>query len=174
MIGEIYEANREYEQSLRVMKYAYRRSSSSKMVLYRLAELDIRLGNYDEAKKFINEFEQISPNDTSRYILKYKLLKAEKAPLDDQIEVLRSYRDTEYTERWAYELAKLYLRNGQKEKCIEECVQMAMRMQEKDPRVFVPQQFVNPHNTETHLKHTAREILDQAGKPIHGFCSVLI
>ena len=69
MIGEIYEANREYEQSLRVMKYAYRRSSSSKMVLYRLAELDIRLGNYDEAKKFINEFEQISPNDTSRYIL---------------------------------------------------------------------------------------------------------
>ena len=56
-------------------------------------------------------------------------------------------------------------------KCIEECVQMAMRMKEKDPRVFVPQQFVNPHNTETHLKHTAREILDQAGKPIHGFCS---
>ncbi|MBQ6662990.1 MAG: cysteine synthase family protein [Firmicutes bacterium] len=56
-------------------------------------------------------------------------------------------------------------------KCIEECVQMAMRMQEKDPRVFVPQQFVNPHNTETHLKHTAREILAQAGKPIHGFCS---
>ncbi|MBQ1390473.1 MAG: cysteine synthase family protein [Firmicutes bacterium] len=56
-------------------------------------------------------------------------------------------------------------------KCIEECVQMAMRMKEKDTRVFVPQQFVNPHNTETHLKHTAREILDQAGKPIHGFCS---
>ena len=126
MIGEIYEANREYEQSLRVMKYAYRRSSSSKMVLYRLAELDIRLGNYDEAKKFINEFEQISPNDTSRYILKYKLLKAEKAPLDDQIEVLRSYRDTEYTERWAYELAKLYKKNDQKEKCIEECDDMIL------------------------------------------------
>lgn len=126
MIGEIYEANREYEKSLRVLKYAYRRSTASKTVLYRLAELDIRMGNYDEAKKYINEFEQISPNDTSRYILRYKLLKAEKAPLDDQIEVLRSYRDTEYTERWAYELARLYKKNDQKEKCIEECDDMIL------------------------------------------------
>ena len=83
MVGEIYEANRRYEDSRRIMKMAYRRSSSSKTVLYRLAELDIVTGNIDEAKKFINEFEQNSPNDTSRFILKYKLLKAENAPIDD-------------------------------------------------------------------------------------------
>ncbi len=126
MIGEIYEANRQYDESIRILKYAYRRSINSKTVLYRLAELDIKTGNYDEAKKFINEFEQNSPNDTSRYILKYKLLRAEKAPYDDQIEVLRNYRDTEYTERWAYELARLYKKNGQKEKCIEECDDMIL------------------------------------------------
>ena len=126
MIGEIYEANHRYEESLRVMKYAYRRSASSKTVLYRICELDIRTGDFDEAKKFLNEFEQNSPNDTSRYILKYKLLRAEKAPLDDQIQVLREYKNHEYTERWAYELAKLYLRNGQKEKCIEECDDMIL------------------------------------------------
>ena len=121
MIGEIYEANKRYEDSARILKYAYKRSSSSKTVLYRLAELDIRNGEYEEAKRFINEFEQNSPNDMSRYILKYKLLRAQKAPLDDQIEVLREYKDHEYTERWSYELAKLYKKNGQKEKCIEEC-----------------------------------------------------
>ena len=121
MIGEIYEANRRYEDSARILKYAYKRSSSSKTVLYRLADLDIRNGEYDEAKRLINEFEQNSPNDTSRYILRYKLMRAEKAPLDDQIAVLREYKDHEYTERWAYELAKLYKKNGQKEKCIEEC-----------------------------------------------------
>ena len=121
MIGEIYEANRRYEDSARILRYAYKRSSSSKTVLYRLAELDIRNGDYDEARRFINEFEQNSPNDTSRYILKYKLLRAERAPLDDQIEVLREYKDHEYTERWAYELARLYKKNGQKDKCIEEC-----------------------------------------------------
>ena len=126
MVGEIYEANKRYDDSRRVLKYAYKRSSSSKTVLYRLAELDIRTGNYDEAKKFINEFESNSPNDTSRHILKYKLLRATKAPLDDQIEVLKEYKDSEYTERWAYELAKLYKRNGQKEKCIEECDDMIL------------------------------------------------
>ena len=120
-IAEIYEADKRYDDSLRILKMAYRRSSSSKTVLYRLAENDIMTGNIDEAKKFINEFEQNSPNDTSRFILKYKLLRAENAPIDDQIAVLKEYQNHEYTERWSYELAKLYRKNGQNEKCIEEC-----------------------------------------------------
>ncbi len=56
-------------------------------------------------------------------------------------------------------------------KCIDECLQTALRMQEKDPRVFVPQQFANPNNTQAHKKHTALEILSQVEGPIHGFCS---
>lgn len=126
MIGEIYEADKRYEDSVRVLKYAYRRSSTSKTVLYRLAELEIRVRDYDAAKKYMEEFERNSPGDMSRYILRYKLLRAQKAPLDDQIGVLREYKDNEYTERWAYELAKLYRRNGQKEKCIEECDDMIL------------------------------------------------
>ena len=88
MVGEIYEANKRYEDSRRVLKLAYKRSSSSKTVLYRLAELDIRIGDFEEAKKFINEFEQNSPGDMSRFILRYKLLKAQNAPYDEQIEAL--------------------------------------------------------------------------------------
>ena len=126
MVGEIYEANKRYEDSRRVLKVAYKRSSTSKTVLYRLAELDIRIGDFEEAKKFINEFEQNSPGDMSRFILRYKLLKAQNAPYDEQIAVLREYRDNEYTERWSYELAKLYKKNGQNEKCIEECDDMIL------------------------------------------------
>lgn len=126
MIGEIYEACKRYDDSMAVLKLAYRRSSSSKTVLYRLADLSIRQGDFDEAKRYANEFEQIAPNDSSRYILKYKMLRAQKAPLDDQIAVLQEYKDKEYTERWAYELAKLYRKNGQNEKCIEECDDMIL------------------------------------------------
>ena len=56
-------------------------------------------------------------------------------------------------------------------RCIDECLKTALRMKEKDPKVFVPQQFENPNNTLAHKKHTALEIMEQAARPIHGFCS---
>lgn len=56
-------------------------------------------------------------------------------------------------------------------KCIDECLQAALRMQKKDPRVFIPQQFENPANPQVHRDHTGLEILRQAGCPIHGFCA---
>ena len=56
-------------------------------------------------------------------------------------------------------------------KCIEECLETALKMQAEDPRVFVPQQFTNPNNNLAQRKFTAHEILNQVGKPIHGFCS---
>ena len=126
MIGEIYESVRRYDDSLRILEYAYKRSSTSKTVLYRLAEISVRQGKLSDAKKYINEFEQAAPNDFSRYILHYKVSRAENAPLDDQIAILKEYKDKEYTERWAYELAKLYAKNGQKEKCVEECDDMIL------------------------------------------------
>ena len=55
--------------------------------------------------------------------------------------------------------------------CIDECLKTALRMQEKDPRVFVPQQFANEDNTMAHKNHTALEIMEQVAGPIHGFCS---
>ncbi len=126
MIGEIYEAVKRYEDAQAVLAYAYKRQPTGKTVLYRLAEVSVRLGNLSDAKKYINEFEQTAPNDFSRYILHYKVAKAERAPLDDQIAILKEYKDKEYTERWAYELARLYAKNGQKEKCVEECDDMIL------------------------------------------------
>lgn len=55
--------------------------------------------------------------------------------------------------------------------CIDECLQTALRMKEKDSRVFVPQQFANEDNILAHKNHTALEIMEQVAGPIHGFCS---
>ena len=126
MIAEIYENNKRYEDSELILKYSYKRSEASKTVLYRLAEINIRLMDLEEARRFIYEFEQLSPRDNSKFILEYRLLKAKNAPLDDQIEVLKELKDREYTERWAYELARLYRKNGQTRKCIEECDDMIL------------------------------------------------
>ena len=126
MISEIYEANKRYEDGMEILKYAYRRSPQSKTILYRLTETSLRTGNLPDAKKYYAEFEQAALHDTSRYVLKYKLLKAEGAPLEEQIAVLKEYKEREYTERWAYELAKLYKKNGQKQRCIEECDDMIL------------------------------------------------
>ena len=90
-------------------------------VIYRLVELSIKMGNFDEAADYYKQFVEISPNDNSRYILKYKLARAKRAPLEEQISILKEYKSREYTERWAYELARLYAKAGKKEACIEEC-----------------------------------------------------
>lgn len=126
MISEIYEADKRYEDGLDILEQAYRRSPQSKTVLYRLADVSVKTGNLSDAKQYYATFEEVAPQDTSRYVLKYKLLRAEKAPLDEQIAVLKEYKDREYTERWAYELARLYKKNGQKQRCIEECDDMIL------------------------------------------------
>lgn len=126
MVGEIYEANKRYDDSIRVLKYAYKRSGGGKTILYRLTELSVKVGDLDGARQYEEEFEESSPNDSSKYILQYKIMRREGAPLDEQIKVLKEYKDHEYTERWAYELAKLYKKNGQNDKCVTECDDMIL------------------------------------------------
>ena len=126
MISEIYEANKRYEDGMEILKYAYRRSPQSKTVLYRLTETSLRTGNLPDAQKYYADFEQAAQHDTSRYVRKYKLLRAENAPLEEQIAVLKEYKEREYTERGAYELAKRDKKNGQKQRCIEECDDMIL------------------------------------------------
>ena len=121
MVGEIYETNKRYEDAVRVLKYAYKRSSTSKTVIYRLAELSLRTEDVAAAKVYAKELGTLAPHDSSRYILDYKIKRAEGKSLDEQIRVLEKLKEREYTERWAYELARLYLQAGQEEKCVETC-----------------------------------------------------
>lgn len=121
MVGEIYEANKRYEDSRKLLLLAHQRAPIGKTVIYRLVELSIKMGEFDEALNYYKKFVEISPNDNSRYILKYKIYRARRSPIEEQIAILQDYKSKEYTERWAYELARLYAKAGMKDACIEEC-----------------------------------------------------
>ena len=126
MVSEIYEVNKRYDDSLRLLLLAYQRAPSGKLILYRLVELSVKMTDYESAVKYYNQFMKLSPNDNNRYILKYKIYKGRKNPIEDQIKILEKYKASEYTERWAYELARLYARAGMYYKCIAECDEMVL------------------------------------------------
>ena len=120
-VGEIYAANKRYEDSKDILLLAYHKASIGKSILYRLIEVCLRMGNVHEAEEFLEEFKESAPNDNTRYILEYKISKARKSPIEEQIKILEDYKETEFTERWSYELARLYEQAGEKDKCIEIC-----------------------------------------------------
>ena len=120
-VSEIYEKNQELEKSYRILNIAYQRSDGSRKIIYRLCTLALKTGNLDEALDFYDDFMEIAPKDPNQYILRYKILRARKAPVKDQIEALENYKQEEYIEEWAYELAKLYDEAGMTGECISEC-----------------------------------------------------
>lgn len=126
MVSEIYEVNKRYDDSLRLLLLAYQRAPSGKLVLYRLVELSVKMTDYESAIKYYNQFVKLAPNDNNRYILKYKIYKRRKSPIEDQIKILEKYKSSEYTERWAYELARLYAIAGMNDKCIAECNELIL------------------------------------------------
>ena len=126
VVGEIYAANKRYNDSREIFLLAYHKAPIGKNILYRLIEISLKMGDIEEAMEYFEEFKEIAPNDNTRYVLKYKILRAKKASLNEQIAVLEEYREKEFTEKWTYELAKLYYKAGNKEKCLEICDELIL------------------------------------------------
>lgn len=126
VVGEIYAANKRYEDSKEIFLLAYHRAPIGKNILYRLIEVSLKMGDIEEAMDFYEEFMEVAPNDNTQYILKYKIYKAKKSSLNEQIKILEEYKEKEFTERWSYELAKLYYKAGDKEKCLDLCNEMVL------------------------------------------------
>lgn len=120
-VSDIYEKNMDYGKSYEVLKLAYHRAEGSRKIIYRLCSLALKTGNIDEAIDFYEEFIQAAPKDPSRHVLQYQLLRAQKAPIQQQIRELEEFKKAEYVEKWAYELAKLYKEAGMAAECVEEC-----------------------------------------------------
>ncbi len=120
-VSDIYEKNDEYKKSYDVLRIAYHRAEGSRKVLYRLCSLAIKTGNVEEAIDYYDDFMQIAPKDPNQYILRYQILRAQNAPIEQQIEALEEFKKAEYIEEWAYELAKLYQEAGMITECLEEC-----------------------------------------------------
>ena len=120
-VSDIYEKNKEYEKSYNVLNLAYHRAEGSRKIISKLCTLALKTGNVDEAIDFYDDFMQIAPKDPNQYILRYQILRAQRAPIEQQIEALEEYKKSEYIEEWAYELAKLYQEAGMTAECLEEC-----------------------------------------------------
>ena len=167
-VSEIYEYTGEYQKSREILFIAYDRSPGSRKIVYRLGTLALRLGETEEALDCYEEFVSMAPKDPNQYILKYKILKAQNAPLKEQIRVLEEFKKAEYIEKWAYELAELYDKAGMTTECLEECddlilwfsdgvfVQKAMELKIKYKPLTPQQQKYRTPETEEK---------SQAGKP---------
>ena len=126
MVADVYEANKMYPEANDILLLAYDRSSIGKGILYRLVEVSVKMQDFESAEEYYEEFVSAAPHDTSRYLLRYKILRGQQAPLDEQIEVLEAYKEAEFTERWNYELALLYSKNGQIRKCVDTCDELEL------------------------------------------------
>ena len=126
MVADVYEANKDYEKCRQILLIALNRSSIGKSILYRLTEICIKQRDIKAAQDYYEQYCKAAPRDNGRLLLEYKLGKATNRPIEEQIRLLEEYKEREYTERWAYELALLYSKNGDEEKCVEACDDMIL------------------------------------------------
>lgn len=126
MVGEIYDRNKRYEDSREILLMAYDRSSVGRNIIYRLTLVALKMGNIDEAKEYYDEFLEIAPYDNLRYVLRYEIAKESGASLGELIDILEEFKEREYTEEWAFELAYLYHRAGNSERCVAICDELIL------------------------------------------------
>lgn len=126
LAGEVFEQVERYEESKEILLMAYDKSPIGRNIIYRLAEIAIKTGNFEEAQEYYDEFVDIAPHDNLKFVLKYKMTAAQGLPYKEQIKILEELKEQEYSEEWAYELAYLYHRDGQPEKCVEACDELIL------------------------------------------------
>ena len=124
--GEVYEKVERYEDARDILLTAYDRSPIGRTIIYRLAEVAIKMKDFEGAQEYYDEFVDIAPHDNQRYVLKYNIQKAQGASYKDLIPILEEFKDKEYTEEWAFELAYLYHKSGVIDKCIDACDELIL------------------------------------------------
>lgn len=172
-VADIYEANGQYANAKTVLKLALDKATIGKSILYRLSEISIKTRDFDDAVGYYTEFMSVAPKDNSKYILKYKIYRGRKSSIEEQIAILEEYKEHEYTERWSYELARLYQRAGMIDKCVEECddlilwfsdgsyVLKAMEMKQKYAPL-TPAQAETLREIENRKRQRTEEVLQAA------------
>ena len=126
MVGEIFERNYQYEVSREILLMAYDRSPVGRNIIYRLTLVALKMGNLEEAQEYYEEFIEVAPHDNMKYVLKYEIARVKGVGTDELIAILEEFKEREYTEEWAFELAYLYHRSGKPEKCVEICDELIL------------------------------------------------
>jgi len=124
--GEVYEKAGRFEDSRDILLNAYDRSPIGRTIIYRLAEVAIKMKDFEAAQEYYDEFVDIAPHDNQRYILKYRIKKAQGASHKELIPIMEEFKEQEYAEEWAYELAYLYHKAGMIDKCIDACDELIL------------------------------------------------
>ena len=178
IVSDIYKINHKFEESKEILLLAYDKNQTSRLIVYSLCELCIKMDEVVEANEYLKEFIRLAPKDNGRYILRYKMLEAQDVSLEERISVLEEYKNREpLSEKWAYELAYLYHRVGLVTRCIEECDQLFLWFREgkyvlkalelkqihtplsAEQQYVYDQQFYNTHRT--HIPKTAYDGVEE-------------
>ncbi len=121
MVSGIYEKNGEFQEAKDILLLAFERAPIGKRLLYKLAELALKEGSTEEAEDYYKEFCDLAADDPRQYILRYMILKAKGAPVEQLIHTLEQYCNAELDEKWMYELAELYNKAGMEQLCVMTC-----------------------------------------------------
>ena len=121
MVATVYEKNEEYKEAKEILLLAFERAPIGKHLLYKLTELALKEGNIEEASGYYREFCDLTGDDSRQHLLRYMILKAMEAPLEQQIHSLERYTAEELDEKWLYELAELYHKAGDSVRCVATC-----------------------------------------------------
>lgn len=120
LIAEVYAVNERYEEAAKLYLKIYEKTKARKS-LYQIIDLSIKNNNVEEAQHYLNEYRKLAPKDFYKYIFQYKIDKLKSEPYEVLIGTLQTLKQTEYMEKWAYELAKTYYKAGMEKECIREC-----------------------------------------------------
>lgn len=126
MVADIYEENERLEDCYEILSMVYDRSATSRSVVYRMTRIATKMHDFEEAISLYKEYVRLAPHDLSRYILKYQIYRERGSSVEDQIVILEEYKNHEYHEQWAYELACLYEEAGRIDDCVEECDELIL------------------------------------------------
>ncbi len=125
-VSVAYEKVSRFEEAKDLLLMAYECAPVGRRFLYKLTELAIKQGQFDEAEQYLKEFAATSPQDPSRLLLRYEISKAKGEPTERLITILEAYQKREFEERWSYELANLYYRVGKNEECVKLCDEIVL------------------------------------------------
>ena len=120
-ISDVYKINKRFEDSKRILELAYSKNQYGRQIIFSLCELELKLGNFVRALQLYNEYINVAPRDTDRYVLQYKLYKEQNVSIHERIAVLEEMARHDLRDKWAFELAKLYLEAGESTLCASQC-----------------------------------------------------
>ncbi len=120
-VADVYETIGEYDKARDILVMAYERNQLGRQIAFRLTRVSVKRKDLEDAMDYYADFVDAAPRDASRYILQYDISKLQNDPVEKQIAILEKYIDDDMDDRWAYELATLYEKAGDKKKCVEMC-----------------------------------------------------